>query len=98
MRGKKPFRAATAEMKTMALLDESLLRSQGVRLTPTVIDQLQRSAPEDIGQLLEHLEQRGQDYAEDAVKKLAARGEAEAKAMREILETQQKHIANTTTN
>ena len=81
--------------KTLALLDESLLKSHGVKLTPTVIGQLQKSAPEDIRQLLEHLETRGHEYAEDAEKKLAARGEAEAKAMREILETQQKHIADT---
>ena len=88
----KPY-AKDAEMKTMALLDESLLKSNGVKMTPTVTEQLQRAAPEDIRQLLEHLETRGQEYAEDAEKKLAARGEAEAKAMREILETQQKHIA-----
>lgn len=86
--------ARDAEMKTMGLLDESLLKSQGVKLTQTVTEQLQRSAPEDIRQLLEHLEQRGNEYAADAEKKLAARGEAEAKSMREILETQQKHIAN----
>lgn len=87
--------AKDAEIRTMALLNESLLKGQGMKLTPTIIEQLQRSAPEDIRQLLEHLETRGQEYAEDAEKKLAARGEAEAKAMREILETQQKHIAST---
>jgi len=90
----KPY-AKDAEMKTMALLDESLLKSQGVKLTPEVTEQLQNSAPQDIGELLEYLEQRGEEYAEDAIKKLTARGETEAKAMREILETQRKHIANT---
>ena len=65
-----------------------------MKLTPTVTEQLQRSAPQDISELLAHLETRGQEYAEDAEKKLATRGEAEAKAMREILETQQKHIAS----
>lgn len=88
----KPY-AKDAETKTMALLDESLLKAKGVKLTPTVIEQLQRSAPQDIGELLDHLEIRGHEYAEDAEKKLATRGEAEAKAMREILETQRKHIA-----
>jgi hypothetical protein len=87
--------AKDAEMKTLALLDESLLKSKGVKLTPTVIEQLQKSAPQDIGELLTHLETRGREYAEDAEQKLAARGEAEAKAMREILETQQKHIEST---
>ncbi len=90
----KPY-AKDAEAKTMSLLDESLLKVGGVKLTETVIQQLQRSAPQDISELLEHLETRGQEYAEDAERKLAARGEAEAKAMREILETQQKHIAST---
>lgn len=90
----KPY-AKDAEAKTMALLDESLVKAKGVKLTPTVTEQLQQSAPEDIQQLLEHLEMRGHEYADDAEKKLAARGEAEAKAMREILETQRKHIADT---
>ena len=90
----KPY-AKDAESKTMALLDESLLKAKGAKLTETVMDQLQQSAPQDIAELLEHLKTRGQEYAEDAEKKLAARGEAEAKAMREILETQQKHISET---
>ncbi len=45
--------------------------------------------------MLPHLNHRGEEYAEDAAKKLRERGEAEAKAMREILETQKKHIAET---
>ena len=46
-------------------------------------------------ELLPHLKHRGEEYAEDAGKKLCERAEHEAKAMREILETQQKHIAET---
>ena len=46
-------------------------------------------------ELLPHLTTRGEEYAEDAEKKLRERGEAEAKAMREILETQQKYISDT---
>jgi len=87
--------ARDAETKTLALLDESLLKSQGVKLTPTVLKNLQKSAPQDISELLAHLETLGQEYADEAIAKLTARGEAEAKAMREILETQQKHIADT---
>jgi ERCC4-related helicase len=89
----KPY-AKVAEVKTMSLLDESLLKARGFKLTPTVTEQLRKSAPQDIGELLEHLETRGHEYAEEAEQKLVSRGEAEAKAMREILETQQKHIAN----
>ena len=87
--------AKDAETKTMALLDDSLLKAQGVKLTPEVIEQLQQAAAGDIRELLPHLETRGQEYAADAEKKLAARGAAEAKAMREILETQRKHISAT---
>ena len=46
-------------------------------------------------ELLPHLQTRGEEYAPDAIKKLRQRSEAEAKAMREILEAQQKHIADT---
>jgi superfamily II DNA or RNA helicase len=88
----KPY-AKDAETKTMSLLEESLLSAKAFKLTPTITEQLQRSAPQDISELLAHLETRGHEYAEDAEKKLATRGEAEAKAMREILETQQEHIA-----
>ncbi|MHB8900023.1 MAG: DISARM system SNF2-like helicase DrmD, partial [Thermoguttaceae bacterium] len=87
--------AKDTEVKTMSLLEQSILRSQGVALSPEVIKQLQEAAAEDIRQLLPHLETRGQEYAADAEKKLTARGAAESKAMREILETQQKHIAAT---
>ncbi|QDS93881.1 RNA polymerase-associated protein RapA [Roseimaritima multifibrata] len=87
--------AKDAEAKTMGLLDDSLLKASGVKLTPAVTQQLQYAAAGDIRDLLPHLEIRGEEYAADAEKKLAARGTAEAKAMREILETQQKHISST---
>ena len=87
--------AKDAEAKTMALLEDSLLKAKGIKLTPEVIEQLQQAASGDIHQLLPHLETRGEEYAADAEKKLAARGAAEAKAMREILETQRKHISTT---
>ena len=77
------------------MLEGSLLKAQGVKLTPEVVEQLQQAAANDIHELLPHLETRGEEYAADAVKKLAARGAAEAKAMREILETQRKHISTT---
>ena len=87
--------AKDAEAKTLGLLDASLLKPGGIKLTPEVIAQLQQAAAGDIGELLPHLETRGEEYATDAEKKLAARGAAEGKAMREILETQQKHISTT---
>ena len=87
--------AKDAEAKTMGLLDDSLLKAKGFKLTPEVIEQLKQAAADDIRELLPHLQTRGEEYAADAVKKLAARGAAESKAMREILETQQKHISET---
>ena len=87
--------AKDAETKTLSLLDDSLLKAKGIKLTPEVVKQLQQAAAGDICQLLPHLETRGNEYAADAEKKLAARGAAEAKAMREILQTQQKHISTT---
>jgi superfamily II DNA or RNA helicase len=80
--------ARDAETKT-------LLKAGGIKLTPEVIAQLQQAAAGDIRELLPHLESRGSEYAADAVRKLADRGAAEATAMREILETQQKHLAET---
>ena len=68
---------------------------RGGRSPATVTEQLQTCAPQDIQELLPHLQARGDAYARDAVQQLTARGEAEAKAMREILTTQQKHIATT---
>jgi sugar phosphate isomerase/epimerase len=87
--------AKDAETKTMGLLDQSLIEGTGIQLTPEVVSQLQQSAADDIRELLPHLETRGAEYAADANRKLAERGEAEAKAMREILETQKKHIEET---
>ncbi len=84
--------AKDAETKTLGLLDESLLKAGGIKLTPEVISQLQQAAAGDIHELLPHLKSRGEEYASDAVEKLAERGADEGKAMREILETQRKHI------
>ena len=64
-------------------------------MAATVMHQLQACASQDVQELLPHLQARGAEYARDAVQQLTARGEAEARAMREILVTQQRHIATT---
>lgn len=87
--------ARTAEMQTLHLLDDALLSAGGREINSVIQKQLQASAAGDIEQLLPHLTVRGQEFAAEAVKKLTDRGEAEARAMREILETQRKHIAET---
>jgi hypothetical protein len=84
-----------AETRTLNLLEESLLQPHAEAISEIVRQQLQSAAPRDIQELLPHLQSRGEEYATDAEKKLKERGEAEAKAMREILETQKKHIAST---
>jgi superfamily II DNA or RNA helicase len=87
--------ARDAETKTLDLLEDSLRSKGGRAVTSEVQNQLQSCAPRDVQELLSHLQTRGEQYAEDAKKKLVARAEAEAKAMREILETQKKHIQDT---
>ena len=51
--------------------------------------------PRDVAELLPHLEKRGGELAEGAVRRLRERGEKEAQAMRAILEDQRKRIAGT---
>jgi len=87
--------ARDAETKTLALLEESLIDATGRTVSEVTLKQLQAVAPRDVQELLPHLTTRGEEYARDAEKKLHDRAEAEAKSMREILETQQKHIADT---
>ena len=87
--------ARDAEAKTLALLDDAIVKGTGRSATPQILEQLQTSAPKDIQDLLPHLQSRAEEYARDAEKLLATRAEEEAKAMREILETQKKHIAET---
>jgi hypothetical protein len=91
---KEPLRpyAREAETKTMGLLDEALLTMAGRTIAEQILKQLQAAAPRDVHELLPHLQARGEDYARDAVKRLCERSEAESQAMREILETQSKHI------
>jgi len=86
--------AREAELKTLELLDDSLLA--GSNINQTVEDSLRASVSRDIEELLPHLQTRGEEYAREAVQKLVRRGEDESKQMREILESQKKHIAATT--
>jgi hypothetical protein len=84
-----------AESKTMALLDTALLEKHAKPVSDVVLRQLQECAPRDVRELLSHLEARGAEYGKDAITKLEKRAEAESKAMREILESQKKHLSET---
>lgn len=83
-----------AEAMTLNLLEEALLKP-GKPLPDTVQLQLKTAAPRDITELLPHLEARGNEYAGEVRKKLAQRGDAEAKDMRDILERQREQIEKT---
>ena len=87
--------AREAEARTMNLLDAALVDKHPVQLPDVIVRQLQAAAAEDVKQLLPHLEARAEEFANDAVEKLAERADAESKAMREILENQQKHLLAT---
>ena len=84
-----------AETKTMTLLDAALLEKHDRPVAEVILKQLQQSASKDVHELLPHLEQRAEDYARDAAALLEKRAATESKAMREILELQQKHIEGT---
>ena len=82
-----------AEDTTLDLLDRALLAGGSPNLT--IRTQLLHSAARDVEELLPHLHRRAAEHEADARKKLAERGEAEAKQMLKILEDQQRHIENT---
>ncbi len=87
--------ARSREDKTLALLDTSLFDPHERQIPDVIRQQLAGSAPNDVQQLLPHLEQRAAEYADDAISLLQKRAEVESKVMREILEQQQKHITKT---
>jgi superfamily II DNA or RNA helicase len=84
-----------AESKTMSLLDVALLEKHEQPVPDVIMRQLQQAAPKDVRELLPHLEKRAAEYARDAAALLEKRATTESKAMREILEQQQKHIEST---
>lgn len=85
--------ARESETKTLALLEDAISDAASRAIPKEVMKQLQAAAPRDIEELLGSLQARGEEYAKDAAKKLLARADAEAKAMRQILESQKAHIA-----
>ncbi len=87
--------AREAESRTLSLLDSSLLERPSQPISDVVVKQLQESAARDVRELLPHLVARAQEHARDAEEKLTRRADDEAKAMRKILEDQQKYLENT---
>jgi hypothetical protein len=89
----KPY-GREAEGKTMDLLEAALGTPATRPIPEPVLHQLQASAPNDIRDLLAHLEERAAEYARDAVAQLERRGAAEAKSMQGILEDQRERIGD----
>jgi SNF2 family DNA or RNA helicase len=84
-----------AESKTMNLLDAALLEKHERSVPGVILRQLRQAASKDVRELLPHLEKRAEEYARDATTLLEKRAATESKAMRDILEQQQKHIEGT---
>lgn len=91
-KGELSVYAREAEAKTLHLLDTALVEKRATPLPGVILNQLQQAAPRDVRELVPHLERRAQEHANDAIALLRKRADAESKAMREILELQQKHI------
>ena len=66
-----------AEAKTIDLLDESLTSQSAEAPSKEIQEQLLEAAPQDIQELLPHLEPRADEIAETAIEKLRTRGERE---------------------
>ena len=90
----EPF-AIDDESETMNLLNDAFNHGPKTKINPTIQKQLKESASLDIGQLLDHLQTRGENYAEAAIKKLNERAEVESEAMLGILRRQRDHIKKT---
>lgn len=84
--------ARTAETETLRLLDDALTAHGDHSLNETIRQRLLQTVALDIQDLLPHLESRAKEYEQDARAALARRADAEAKAMREILDLQQAHL------
>ena len=87
--------ARTAETETLRLLDDALKAPRDHGLNETIRGQLLDGVTRDIEDLLSHLEARAGEFEQDARLALARRADAEAKAMREILDLQQTHLTST---
>lgn len=87
----KPL-GAEAEGKTLLALEEALVGLGKIGLSKTVCARLQAGVERDVTELLPHLNARAQALADQAGRKLSARGERESQEMQKLLEEQRKRI------
>ncbi len=84
--------AREAEANTLELLDSALTQRIDGSITREIQNRLLSSAARDIQELRPQLEPRAEELAKLAIEKLRARGEREARDLREILERQRKRV------
>jgi superfamily II DNA or RNA helicase len=89
--------ARTTERETMDLLEAALSADQPAAIDPLIQQRLLATTANDVQDLLPYLQQRGEQLAQEAQQALQQRSEIEAKAMRQILEDQQKRLVGTAT-
>jgi hypothetical protein len=95
-RSRITLEGAEATKETLHWLQETLGRALGARESAPVPKDLQAllrsSVAADLGELREHLEARARQAAEEARKVLAARGDAEARLLRDTLDLTRDRI------
>ncbi len=87
--------AREGERKTLDLLEKALLPSGEHAIPREQAQCFQAPAPQDVSELLPHLQERGERLAAEAEGLLTTRGDKEAGDMRGILERQRKAIVAT---
>lgn len=84
--------AKDATASTLDLLDEALSDPSPRQPDEAIAHKLLSCASRDVDELLAQLDARAQDLAQDAIAKLTARGEREAKDLHETLERQRERV------
>ncbi len=90
-RGLEPL-GAQAEAKALHVLAEGLAHAGSRTLPQAIRERLLQGVERDVTDLLPHLKVRAEALAEEAKKKLAVRGDQEARAMTKLLEEQRARI------
>lgn len=87
----RPY-AETAEERTLALLEESLLDSAGVLVPESTRSRLLATSANDLADLLPALRERGEETLRRVADRLADRGRREADELRAVLLAQRARI------
>lgn len=87
----KPF-ADEADRRAIATLEELLQRSPAIKVGKTVQRKLLDAAPTDFATLWTHIHDEADARAHEAKRQLTERGNTEADALRDILQSQRKRI------